>query len=223
MAKLEIACFNKQSAVIAQSYGADRIEFCSGFEVGGTTPNVLETSQLLSEITIPIFVMIRPRGGNFCYTDEEFQSMKNSIEAFKKLKVSGFVFGILHQDRTVDIIRNKELVALSKPFPCTFHRAFDEVPNIETALEAVISCNFDAVLTSGTKPNAVEGATQLKTLIAQSKNRITIMPGGGLRSSNLKNLHQELQTTYYHSSAITATAQTANGEEIKALKLVINE
>jgi len=222
-AEIEIACFTLESAVLAAQSGANRIEFCSGFEVGGTTPNIKATKNLLSKTNAPVYVMIRPRGGNFNYTETEFQTMKRSIYLFKEMNVQGFVFGILNKNNTVDNDRNKELVTLCQPFPCTFHRAFDEVLDTRKALEDIISCGFKTILTSGTKVNVVEGVAVLKSIIAQAKNRIIIMPGGGLRSSNLKKLHQELQTTFYHSSAITDASQMVNPNEIEKLKSILNE
>ena len=110
---LEIACFNKESALIASRAGADRIEFCAGFEVGGTTPSLHDYMELKKEITIPIFVMIRTRGGDFCYNNEEFQQMKNQLLEFKKVGADGFVFGILDGNLEINFIQNKELVELA--------------------------------------------------------------------------------------------------------------
>jgi copper homeostasis protein len=157
MKKLEIACFNLESALIAQKSGADRIELCANMSVGGTTPSIEIIEQTKQNLTIDLYVMIRPRGGNFIYSNEEFQQMKDSILQIKKIGVNGFVFGILNEDETINIEQNTELINLAKPFSCTFHRAFDEVENYKTALEDVISCGFSTILTSGTFPNVMEG------------------------------------------------------------------
>ncbi|CAM3512858.1 copper homeostasis protein CutC [Flavobacterium saliperosum] len=218
MEKLEIACFNPESAVIAQQGGADRIELCDNIHLGGTTPDFEVTRQIREQLTIPLYVMIRPRGGNFVYSEEEFQQMKKDIQHFKKIGVYGFVFGILNDDKTVNVQQNSELVALARPFPCTFHRAFDEVQNVFESLEAVIQCGFSTLLTSGTMPNVIEGITVLQQLVEKAKNRITIMPGGGLRSGNIKMLQQQTNAGFYHSSAITDGRETANIDEVKALK-----
>ena len=222
MKKLEIACFNLESALIAQKAGADRVELCDGIEVGGTTPNLETVKEVRQILTIDLFVMIRPRGGNFVYSGEEIEKMKKSIVEMKNVGVDGFVFGILNEDDLIHQQKNKELVELAKPFPCTFHRAFDEVFDYEKALEDVIDCGFSTILTSGTKPNVIEGIQILKQLVEKASNRITIMPGGGLRSSNSIELKKVLNTNFYHSSAITDKGEIANYNEVTALKSALN-
>jgi copper homeostasis protein len=162
--------------------------------------------------------MIRPRGGNFVYSDVEFEQMKSEIETIKKIGVNGFVFGILKNDKTINIEQNKALLELAKPFPCTFHRAFDAVLDYEQALEDAISCGFSTILTSGTFPNVMEGKEVLKQLVIQANNRIEIMPGGGLRSTNISALDEMVNANWYHSSAITDGSEIANPEEIVQLK-----
>jgi copper homeostasis protein len=217
MKKIEIACFNLDSVLIAQKAGADRIELCAKMSVGGTTPTI-EMIQQARKLELPLYVMIRPRGGNFVYSDSEFEQMKSEIETIKKLGVNGFVFGILKDDQTIHIEQNSELVALASPLPCSFHRAFDEVLNYQQALEAVISCGFLTLLTSGTFPNVMEGKDVLKQLVVQANNRIEIMPGGGLRSTNIFELNEMVHANWYHSSAITDGTEIANPEEIMLLK-----
>jgi copper homeostasis protein len=144
--------------------------------------------------------------------------MKLEISEFKKLNINGFVFGILDENNYIDVKRNTELVNLAKPFPCTFHRAFDEVADYEQALEDIISCGFSTILTSGTHSNVMDGIDVLKILVRQAQNRITIMPGGGLRSTNINHIQEVTQATFYHSSAIINGSQIANPEEIFNLK-----
>jgi copper homeostasis protein len=216
--KLEIACFNLNSALIAQENGADRIELCNGFEVGGTTPDFEITKKVRELIDINLNVMIRPRGGNFAYSEAEFNQMKSEILALKKVQVNGFVFGILNKDNSINTAQNTELVALAKPFPCTFHRAFDEVLDVFQSLEEIINCGFTTVLTSGQAQNVVVGINQLVALIEKANNRIIIMPGGGLRSSNIEFIQQETKANWFHSSAITDGKETANAIEVTALK-----
>lgn len=218
MKKLEIACFNLESTLIAQKAGADRVELCADISVGGTTPSIEMIQQARENLSIDLYVMIRPRGGNFVYSDAELEQMKSEIDALKNLGVNGFVFGILNEDKTINLEQNKALVELSKPFSCTFHRAFDEVLDYEKALEDVISCGFSTILTSGTFPNVMEGKEVLKKLVIQAKNRIEIMPGGGLRSTNISELDEMVNANWYHSSAITDGTETANEEEIISLK-----
>lgn len=218
MKKLEIACFNLDSALIAEENGADRIELCADLHLGGTTPTIAMIEAAKFMLTVDLFIMIRPRGGDFFYAEDEFQQMKASILHIKKLNVDGFVFGILNEDNSVNINQNTELVNLAKPIPCTFHRAFDKVQNYKTALDDVIFCGFSTILTSGTFLNVMEGKALLKELVFQAKDRITIMPGGGLRSANIEELDELVNAEFYHSSAITDETEIANPNEIIALK-----
>jgi len=216
--QLEIACFNYQSALIAEESGADRIELCENMQLGGTTPNAVLAVRVREKLSIKMHVIIRPRGGDFVYTDEEFVEMKQDIKHLKKLSVDGFVFGILNPDGSVNKKQNQELVNLASPLSCTFHRAFDSVNSIEQALEDVIDCGFQTILTSGHATSVEEGIDDLEMIQKLAKDRIEIMPGGGLRSSNIKLLQEKLEPTFYHSSAITDNSETANPEEIKELR-----
>ena len=216
--QLEIACFNYESAIIAQENGADRIELCDNMQLGGTTPNTISVVRVREKLTIKMHVIIRPRGGDFVYTDEEFVEMKQDIKQFKKLGVDGFVFGILNTDGSVNKKQNQELVNLAGSLSCTFHRAFDVVNDFEQSLEDVIECGFNTILTSGRGKNVEEGIFDLVLIQKLAKDRIEIMPGGGLRSSNIKLLQDKLEPTFYHSSAITDNTETANPEEVKELK-----
>ena len=222
MKKIEIACFNLESALIAQKAGADRVELCADMLVGGTTPIIETIQQARKHLTIDLYVMIRPRGGNFVCSEAEFEQMKLEIETIKKLGVNGFVFGILNKDKTINIEQNKALVELANPFPCTFHRAFDAISDYEKAVEDVISCGFSTILTSGTFPNVMDGKEVLKQLVSQANNRIKIMPGGGLRSTNISKLNEMINANWYHSSAITDGSEIANPEEIIQLKKSCN-
>jgi copper homeostasis protein len=216
--QLEIACFNYESALIAEESGADRIELCENMQLGGTTPNAVLAVRVREKLSIKMHVIIRPRGGDFVYTDEEFVEMKQDIKYLKKLSVDGFVFGILNPDGSVNKKQNQELVNLASPLSCTFHRAFDHVNSIEQALEDVIDCGFKTILTSGHATSVEEGIDDLEMIQKLAKDRIEIMPGGGLRSSNIKLLQEKLEPTFYHSSAITDNSETANPEEIKELR-----
>ncbi|WP_396166411.1 copper homeostasis protein CutC [Flavobacterium sp.] len=216
--KIEIACFNLESAIFAQKAGADRVELCANISVGGTTPSIEIIQQARKNLSIDLYVMIRPRGGDFVYSEAELEQMKSDIVNIKKLGVNGFVFGILNEDKTINIEQNNALIELATPFSCTFHRAFDAVSNYEQALEDVISCGFSTLLTSGTFSNVMEGKEVLKKLVKQAKNRIEIMPGGGLRSMNISELNQIVNANWYHSSAITDETEIANSEEIIQLK-----
>lgn len=217
-AQLEIACFNLESAVIAQENGADRVELCTNRAAGGTTPNFELTKTVRDKVTIDLNVMIRPRSGNFVYSNFEFEQMKSEILALKKLQVDGFVFGILKEDGTINEQQNAELVALANPLSCTFHRAFDGVKNKLEALESLIECGFKTILTSGEETNSVDGVDVLAALVEKANNQIVIMPGGGLRSTNIGLLKEKTKAVFYHSSALIGMGEIANPEEIKALK-----
>jgi copper homeostasis protein len=216
--QLEIACFNLQSALIAEANGADRIEFCDRMNEGGTTPDFEITKIAKEKLSIPLYVMIRPRGGDFVYADVEFNQMKAEILQFKKLEIDGFVFGVLKKDATIDKEKNAALVALANPIPCTFHRAFDVTLAVFQSLEEAIDCGFKTILTSGQEATVVDGMNTLVQLVEKANNRIIIMPGGGLRSSNIKSLKEKTKAVFYHSSAIIDTSETANGDEVKLLK-----
>lgn len=217
MTFLEIACFNPESALEANKAKVNRIEFCDGPEVGGTTPKILALSKIRDNVTVPIFVMIRPRGGDFVYTDGEFEQMKASINEMKKL-ADGFVFGILESSGKVDVTKNTELVKLAHPLPCTFHRAFDETSDKLTALESVIECGFHTILTSGGESSAIQGCDMITKLVQASGDRITILVGGGVRSTNIKDLQTRTKATHYHSSALVGEKTVADFDEMMLLK-----
>ncbi|RZJ51276.1 MAG: copper homeostasis protein CutC [Flavobacterium sp.] len=216
--QLEIACFNFESALIAQQSGADRIELCENMQLGGTTPNYILGVKVREELSIKMHVIIRPRGGDFVYSDEELVEMKQDIKQFKKLGVDGFVFGILNEDKTVNKAKNKELVDLANPLSCTFHRAFDVVADVEKSLEDIIDCGFETILTSGQGANVLEGISVIDKIQKLADGRIVIMPGGGLRSTNAQLLEDKLkEETFFHTSAITTDSEIANPEEIRAI------
>ena len=222
MKKLEIACFNLESALVASKSEADRIELCADVSAGGITPTLIDIKALRKETEKEIMVMIRPRGGDFCYSDEEFEQMKSEIILIKNFRVDGFVFGILNKKNEIDFERNQELIELAKPFSCTFHRAFDRTSDLENSLETVIKLGFKTILTSGLANNVNDGKQTLKTLVEKAKNRITIMPGGGLRSTNIQEIDSFTNATYFHSSALIDNSGIANLEESNLLKTLIN-
>jgi copper homeostasis protein len=167
-----------------------------------------------------MFTIIRPRAGDFFYDDDEFHQMKKDITVCKNLKVDGVVFGILNIDLSVDIKRNKELVEHAKPMCSTFHRAFDETINAEQALEDIISCGFQRILTSGHQATAEKGADEISKLISLAGNRIIIMPGGDVRSSNIDFLLQKTGAKEFHSSA--RIDMEINESEIVRMKAYIS-
>ena len=216
--KLEVACFNLDSvAVVAQSK-ADRVELCDNFEEGGTTPSLKDTQKARLLFSKELLVMIRPRGGDFNYSEEEFNQMKLSILNFKNTGIDGFVFGILDQNNLVDFERNSELVAIAKPLPCSFHRAIDYTNDYFEAINTCITIGFKTILTSGNKSKIELGMESVKEAIIQFGNQIEIMPGGSLRAANANLIKSITKANYYHTSAITDASQIANLTEINALK-----
>ncbi|KIV95840.1 hypothetical protein PV10_03446 [Exophiala mesophila] len=222
MAVLEVACFNPSSAIAASTAQVDRIELCSNPTVGGVTPDIEWLAQISDKVDIPINIMVRPRGGNFVYSDPEFDEMKQTIALYKsKAAVNGFVFGILLPNGKVDIVRTSELVQQASPLPCTFHRAFDDTPDLFEALEDAVKCNVGTILTSGGCRTAVDGIDTLAQLVKRAEGRVAIMPGGGVRSENLATLISTTQATAYHSSALVDTEQVANTAEMESMKKII--
>ena len=199
---LEIACFDVTSAIKAAGAGADRIELCDNAAEGGTTPSYGILKSIKEAITtIPVFPIIRPRGGDFLYSEEEYKTMLYDVQACKDLGFSGVVLGLLTNMGTVDIKRTEQLVKAAGNMQVTFHRAFDRTANPFNALEAIIYCGCKRILTSGQVPNAYNGKDLIKELTEQAENRIIIMPGSGVRSSNIAELATYTGATELHSSA----------------------
>ncbi|CAI8269996.1 MAG: Copper homeostasis protein CutC [Flavobacteriaceae bacterium] len=182
---LEVCANSYESALNAQKGGAQRIELCEDLAVGGLTPNFELSKKVISELNIPVFILIRPRDGDFNYSGEEFKQIKKDIILFKELGCKGIVSGILTKDNNIDISRTRELIELSKPLEFTFHRAFDEVLNPIQALHQLIELKADRILTSGQAETAVKGLDLLKELINIAENKIIIMPGSGVNINNI--------------------------------------
>lgn len=215
---LEIACFEITSAETALQSMADRIEFCHNIEAGGITPDFYEFLHLKRTYKTPIYVMIRPKGGSFFYSDSEFIKMKNSIITFKEAGADGFVFGILKADNEIDEEKNAELLILAGDVPCTFHRAFDRTKNLDESIETIVKLGFKTVLTSGGKKSAMEGKDNLKKLVQKYADTIEILIGGGVRSENIAELKEFTGGTSFHSSAILKYDTFVTDAEIKKLK-----
>ncbi|MDB5232360.1 MAG: copper homeostasis protein CutC [Chitinophagaceae bacterium] len=198
---LEIAAFNISSALKAAASGADRIELCENIGEGGTTPSYGSLQLARRKISIPVFPMIRPRGGDFIYSDEEFAVMKSDINVCKLLGFEGIVFGILNNNGTIDIKRTSILVEMAYPMEVTIHRAFDRTADPFLALEDIINCGCQRILTSGHVPNADDGKKLIKQLIDKADDRIIIMPGSGVRSNNILQLAEYTGALEMHSSA----------------------
>ena len=226
---LEICANSYQSAKNAQEAGAHRIELCQELSVGGITPSYGLLKQVTDTLSIPVFVLIRPRSGNFVYTDEEFDIMKQDIQLCKNIGCSGIVSGVLNNDHTIDIKRTQELVELSRPLQFTFHRAFDCIKNPEEALEQLIDLGADRVLTSGLETTAEKGLNLLKELNKQAKGRIIILAGSGINQNNAK-LFKGIGLNEIHASASTQIdankslfSSSLSYSDPKKIKAILNE
>ena len=198
---LEVAVFSVEAALAAIHAGADRIEFCENPNEGGTTPSYGSLKTLKDLTQIPVFPIIRPRGGDFLYTHSEFECIKADLQLVKELGFPGAVIGLLNADGSIDINRTKELVDLAAPMEITFHRAFDRCKDPIKGLEAIIETGCKRILTSGQVPNVGDGLSLVKQLVDHAAGRIIILPGSGVRSNNCKNILQTTGAKEIHSSA----------------------
>lgn len=198
---LEICVFNTATAIAAADAGADRIELCENYANGGTTPSYGYLKTIREKISIPVFPMIRPRGGDYFHTADEVNIIHKDILLCKELGFEGVVFGLLNQDGTIDKESTARLVAAAYPMEVTFHRAFDRCKLPYEALETLIECGCNRVLTSGQMPKVTDGINMVKKLVEQADNRIIILPGSGLNSSNVVTIIKETGVTEVHTSA----------------------
>jgi len=196
---LEICVETLATAQAAERGGADRIELCENLAVGGVTPSVDLVRAVRGAVHLPIFAMIRPRGGDFVYSEEEFTQIARDLACVKACGVDGLVFGLLHADSRVDVERTKRLVELASPLPVTFHRAFDEVPDPLAAMEDVVASGCARILTSGGQPSAGQGSAAISDLVKRAGDRIGILPGGGINPENLRRVMRETGAREFHS------------------------
>lgn len=202
---LESPVFNLQSALDAAAYGVDRLELCANFPEGGETPSAGMLKYLKSEVDIPVFVMIRPRGGDFCYSSKEWMVMKRDIEVLGELGADGFVFGVLDEEGYVNKEACETLIRTANGKPCTFHRAFDVCRDPKQALEDIIQLGFARILTSGAKNSVTEGMGLIEELLEEAKGRIIIMPGGGSKAEHVSVLKKYPDFSDIHASCKTKT------------------
>ncbi len=197
---LEVCVDSYKSLITAKKAGADRIELCSALDLGGLTPSYGLMAQAMEVKDIEIFVMLRPRSGDFTYNAEEFETMKKDLEVIKKMGFHGIVGGFLREDGRIDLRRTREILEEAKPLKFVFHRAFDEAKNSEDQVEDLIDMGVIRILTSGQKEGALEGATYIRELQEKFGHRITIMPGSGINEENIKELHEMVKCPAYHMS-----------------------
>jgi len=205
--KLEIAVFDALSARLAAEAGASRIELCTGAPEGGLTPSAGLLQTVKQIIDIPVFVMLRPRAGDFCYHHIEKEVVRNDLMLMRKMGADGFVCGALLKDHHVDIDFIKEVVSLAHPLPVTFDRAIDRCANPEKGIEMLISAGVKTILSSGTAPDALSGAPRLARWISDKGKHICIMPGAGVNDKNADEIAALTGASWLHLSAKKMTSQ----------------
>lgn len=199
--KLEICCDSVESANLAMNAGADRIELCDNLPEGGTTPSYGSILAARDKLKIKLHVLIRPRNGDFLYSESEMDIMMKDIELCRRSGVDGIVTGILKADGSIDTRSTSELVKAAENMSFTFHRAFDMCSDPVKALEDVISTGANRLLTSGQQDKAVEGTGLISQLVKQAHNRITIMPGSGLDDRNIEQVAKQTGASEFHMTA----------------------
>ena len=197
----ELCAESLDTCLIAKASGAARIELCADLSVDGLTPSHALIHKAVEQSGVPVFMLLRPRAGNFVYTDLEFSLIREDLLHGKSLGVSGFALGVLHPNGTVDEERTRQLVSLAHPLEVTFHRAFDATPSLPKALEAVIRTGSRRILTSGGAADVFQGAAPLAELVRLARGRIEIAVGGGLRAEGAATLVSTTGARHFHGSA----------------------
>jgi copper homeostasis protein len=198
---VEICAQSLTSSKIAQDCGADRIELCSALELGGITPSYAVLKAVRKALSIPICVLVRPRGGDFIHSDDEFELIKQDVLVCRDLGMDAVVVGLLTDKNVLDLPKMAELLELARPMDAVCHRAFDRLDDPYTALTDLMRLKYDRILTSGTKPTATEGGNILKKLVEQADNRIAILAGSGVNSDNVLDLIEKTGVSEVHLSA----------------------
>jgi copper homeostasis protein len=202
---VEAAVDTLQSALVAERAGATRIELCASLSDGGTTPSAGLISGVMERVRIPVFVLIRPRGGGFVYSKDDIEVMQRDIEVARRGGAHGVVIGALDPDGRVDVASLRELVLAANGLPVTFHRAFDFTSNLSEALEQLIEAGVSRVLTSGAAATALEGADAIRQLVDQARVRITVMAGGAVRENNVREIVARTGVTEIHARISSLT------------------
>jgi copper homeostasis protein len=198
----EVCVDSAEAAIAAQEGGADRVELCSDLLEGGLTPSHGTLAVARERLRIGIMAMVRPRGGDFCYTDTELAVMREDLLTAKRLGANGVVFGLLNPDGTVDRERTQEFIALARPLPVTFHRAFDVSRDPFEALDTLIGLGVDRVLTSGQEPSVLEGLDLIVALVKRAARRIIVMPGGGITERTIGRIAPVCGATEFHFASL---------------------
>jgi len=223
MTKLIVECCanSVQSAINGQAGGADRIELCANLELDGTTPSAAAICMAREVLDIDLFVLIRPRSGNFVYTELELEEMLQDIEFCKEIGCQGVVIGSLNADNTVNIPQTKAMVQAAKPMQVTFHRAFDHTSDPKKAIEDIISTDCQRILTSGQAENVSAGLKQLKILQSIAQDRITLIAGGGLNPTNALQLYP-LGIREFHLSGIDKKSHSHPQTQVSKIEELID-
>jgi copper homeostasis protein len=219
---LEISVDGVEKAIAAERGGADRLELCADLSVGGLTPSRDLLRRVRGTVHIPIYSMIRPRAGNFVYSDSEFAEMERSLAVAVACGMDGVVLGVLQKDCKIHVGRTRRLVDLARPLPVTFHRAFDECADLQKALEGVIQTGAARVLSSGGAKTALEGAANLAELTAAARHRILILPGAGITHSNIVKIAEKTGAIEFHSglgAVLPYSSRDSNALEAAVRKL----
>jgi len=209
--RVEAAVDSFAGAIAAQDAGVHRIELCGPLHDGGTTPSAGLIARCLERLLVSVHVLIRPRVGDFVYSDDEFEIMKRDIAVAKELGADGVVIGILTPEGEVDADRLAELHAVASPLRVGFHRAFDAVKDQDEALELLVSLQFDCVLTSGAASSAAQGAERIKHLVERASDRISIIAGGGIDAGNVKSLVKATGVQLVHARSFVGMAGAVEG------------
>jgi len=215
----ELCVENLDAGRAALAAGADRIELCSGLERGGLTPGQELLTADLQSLNLPVYVLIRPRSGNFCFSPDEFSLMRRQIGEAREAGAKGIAVGVLLENRRIDVERTRALVELARPLAVTFHRAFDETPDLFEALEDVIRTGADSLLTSGGAQDVLSGASLIGALRQRARDRIHVIAGGGLRLESLVEVVRRSGVYSLHGSLTRRNgvhSSHANGQQLEA-------
>jgi copper homeostasis protein len=221
--QIEICCGSIQSVANAKAGGAVRVELCQGLVEGGTTPSPATIDYAVRGLGLKVFVLVRPRGGDFCYNELEIRTMEEDVAYCKKVGVAGIVVGFLHPDGSIDTELTRRFVELSAPLPVTFHRAFDRCTEPLKALEQIIGCGCARILTSGCRPTAMEGADLLQQLVQQADGRIQILAGSGITPENAAALKQKTGVPEIHGSCKFTRADGAWETDAGQVRRLVTE